>query len=108
MRDIFIEQQKTITNLNEGKLEILKNQKKINEINNRSYASALKQSINKECVKNNTKHVVLIYPDKENNEITSEELKTQVKTNLNLRELGSIGINKGRVYFSVHVQCVSK
>ncbi len=45
-------------------------------------------------MKHQSKHVVLIYPKIEMN---SKELKTEVKSKLDLKHVGNIGINKVKV-----------
>ncbi len=68
-----------------------------NKTNRKTSAEITKQKVeNRNTEKVITKEVVIIYPNEENKDLTSEQLKSKVKNELNLKEIGNIGIKNIR------------
>ncbi|CAM6031983.1 unnamed protein product, partial [Sphagnum compactum] len=96
IKQIFKEQPKVLIETNEEKLKLIQIIDSSNNKINKTYAEVIKQNNgNQNNEKMKSKEVILIYP-KENQSITSEQLKNEVKTKLDLKQIGNIGINNIR------------
>ena len=84
----FNEYKNTITDL----MNELKNlAKKSNETSKKSYSEAIRSQTQQQNQKQfKSKEVVIIYPTED---MTSEDLKTKIKSKLNIKTIGNIGIN---------------
>jgi hypothetical protein len=90
---VFAEQQKLLEDLTEENNKLKKNSE-LKEVNNRkTFVEIAKQNIvNKNNEKMESKEVVLLFPNEKNQNITSDELKSQVKSRLDLKQIKNIGI----------------
>lgn len=95
INNLFKDQQKLLIEENKEKQNLLKSEEvNTNSDKIKSFAEVVKQTNKTQELKHQSKHVVLIYPKIEMN---SKELKTEVKSKLDLKHVGNIGINKVKV-----------